>query len=66
MNNAVFEKLWKKSEKKDTLNLPQQQKQEKLFSVRTTKFFIENLLAIEMKKTQIYIKKPVYFGLSIL
>ena len=35
MNNAVFGKLWKMSEKKDTLNLPQQQKQEKLFSVRT-------------------------------
>ena len=27
----------------------------------TTKFFIENLFAIEMKKTQILINKPVYF-----
>ena len=32
----------------------------------TTKLFRENLLAIEMKKTQIYINKPVYLGLSIL
>ena len=31
-----------------------------------TKFFTENLLAIEMKKTQIYMNKPLYLGLSIL
>ena len=32
----------------------------------TTKFFTENLLAIEMRKTQILMNKPVYLGLSIL
>ena len=32
----------------------------------TTKFFSENLLAIEMRKTQIIMNKPVYLGLSIL
>ena len=33
----------------------------------TTKFFRENLLAIEMKKkTEIIINKPIYLGLSIL
>ena len=32
----------------------------------TTKFFIENLLAIEMKKTEIFMNKLVYLGLSIL
>ena len=31
-----------------------------------TKFFAENLLATEMKKTQITMNKPVYLGLSIL
>ena len=31
----------------------------------TTKFFTENLLAIEMKKTLILVNKPVYLGLSI-
>ena len=31
----------------------------------TTKYFTENLLPIEMKKTQILINKPVYLGLSI-
>ena len=32
----------------------------------TRKAFIETLLAIEMKKTQILMDKPVYVGLSIL
>ena len=32
----------------------------------TTKFFTENLLAIEMTKIQILMNKPVYSGLSIL
>ena len=32
----------------------------------TTKFFTENLLAIEMRKTQILTNKPVYLRLSIL
>ena len=29
-------------------------------------FFTENLLAIELRKTQILINKPVYLGLSVL
>ena len=32
----------------------------------TTKSFTENLLAIEMKKTEILMNKPVYLGLSVL
>ena len=32
----------------------------------TTKYFSENLLAIEMKKTKVKMNKPVYLGLSIL
>ena len=32
----------------------------------TQVFFSENLLAIEMRKTQILMNKPVYLGLSIL
>ena len=32
----------------------------------TTKFFSENLLALEMKKTEILMNKSVYLGLSIL
>ena len=33
---------------------------------QTANFFTEYLLAIEMKKTQILVNKPVYSGLSIL
>ena len=32
----------------------------------TTKWFSENLLAIEMKKSKVKMNKPVYLGLSIL
>ena len=32
----------------------------------STKFFTKNLLAIEMKKTEIFVNRPVYLGLSIL
>ena len=32
----------------------------------STKFFTENLLAVEMRKTQIFMNKPVYLSLSIL
>ena len=32
----------------------------------TTKWFSENLLTIEMKKTKVNINKPVYIGSSIL
>ena len=35
-------------------------------SYHTTKFFTENLLTIEMRKTQILMNKLVYLGLSIL
>ena len=32
----------------------------------TTKYFSENLLAIEMKKTKVKMNKPVYLGMSVL
>ena len=32
----------------------------------TTKWFSENLLAIEIKKTKVKMNKPLYLGLSIL
>ena len=32
----------------------------------TTKFFTEPLLSIEIKKTEMLMNKPVYFGISIL
>ena len=33
---------------------------------RTTKWFPENVLAVEMKKTKLKMNKPIYLGLSIL
>ena len=35
-------------------------------SYHTTKYFSENILAIEMKKMKIKMNKPVYLGMSIL
>ena len=32
----------------------------------TTKYFSENLMAIEMKKIKVKMNKPVYLGMSIL
>ena len=32
----------------------------------TTKYFSENLLAIDMKKTKVKVNKPIYLGMSIL
>ena len=32
----------------------------------TTKFFTENLSAIEIKNTQVYMNKPVYLRFSVL
>ena len=32
----------------------------------TTKYFSENLMAVEMKKTEVKMNKPVYLGMSIL
>ena len=31
----------------------------------TTKYFSENLMAIEMKKTKVKMNKPMYLGMSI-
>ena len=67
MNNAVFGKLWKMWENIEILNLQQQKGGEIiLLNYHTTKFFIENLLAIKMRKTQMLINKPAHLGLSIL
>ena len=32
----------------------------------TTKYFSENLLALEMKKTKVKMNTPIYLGMSIL
>ena len=70
MNNAVFgrtiENVWKHRDiklvttnKRRNLLLPEP-------NYHTRKWFSENLLAIEMKKTKVKMNKSIYLGLSIL
>ena len=70
MNNEVFRIAMENFRKHRDIKLVTTEKRKKyLVSVpdyQTTKFFTENLLAIEMKKTQIHMNKRVYLGLSIL
>ena len=67
MNNAVFgktvENVWKYRESKF---LTTERRRNYLVlepNYHTTKFFTENLLAIEMRKNQILMNKPVYLSL---
>ena len=60
MNNAVFGKTMENVRKHRNIKLLSEP------NYHTTKFFTENLLAIEMKKTQILMNEPVYLGFSIL
>ena len=70
MNNAAFEKGHRKFEKTQRYQICNNWKKKQLISIRTklsnNKIFSENLLAVEMRKTQTIISKPVYLGLSIL
>ena len=66
MNNAAIEKTMENVKKKtEILNLSQQ-KEEGTIWCHTTKFFAKYLLAIEMKKTEILLNKPVCLRPSIL
>ena len=69
MNNSIFAKSLENSKNIGTLNLQQQKKRNYLVpepNYHTSKIFTENLLVIEIRKTQILMNKPVYLGLSIL
>ena len=70
MYNAIFGKAMDNVRKhRDTKVVTTEKRINYLVSepnCHTTKFFIENLLAVEMRKTQILINQPVYLGLSIL
>ena len=64
-----MEKLWKTWEDRDIKLVTTEKRNNYLISERnhhTTIFFTENLLAIEMKKTQILMNKLVYLGLSMI
>ena len=70
MNNAVFVKTMENVRNHRNIKLVTTERRRNYLAsepnYHTTKFFTENLLAIEMKKTQITMNKPVYLGLSIL
>ena len=70
MNNSVFGKTMENvRQHRDNKLVTTERRRSYLVSepnFHTTKFFRENLLAIEMKKTEICMNKPVYLGLSIL
>ena len=70
MNNAVFGKTMENVRKHRDIKLVTTDKRRNQLvsepSYHTAKWFSENLLAIEMKRTKIKMNKLVYLGLSIL
>ena len=70
MNNAVFGKTMENLRKhRDIKLVTTDKRRNRLVSepnYHTAKWFSENLLAIEMKKTKVKMNKPIYLGLSIL
>ena len=70
MNNAVFGKTIENVRKHRDIKLVTTERRRNYLvsepNYHTRKFFTENLLAIEMKKTEILMNKPVCLGLSIL
>ena len=70
MNNAVFGKTMENVRKHRDIKLVTTEKRRNYLvsepNHHTTKFFTENLLAIEMKKTEILMNKLVHLRLPIL
>ena len=68
--NAVFGKIMSNVRKHRNVKLVTTERRRNYLvsepNYHTTNFFIENLLAIEMRKTQIVMNQLVYLGLSIL
>ena len=64
MNNAVFVKKMENVRKHRDIKLDTTEKRRNYLmsepNYHTTKFFTEHLLAMEMKKSQILMNKPVY------
>ena len=70
MNNSVIGKTMENVRKHKYVKLVSTERRRNYLvsepTYHSTKFFTENLLAIEMRKTQILMNKPVYLGLSAL
>ena len=69
-NNAVFRKTMENVRKHRDIKLVTTDKRRNQLAsepnYHTTKYFSENLMAAEMKKTEVKMNKPVYLGMSIL
>ena len=70
MNNSVFGKTMENVRKHRNIKLVTTNKRRNQLvselNYYTTKYFSENLLVIEMKKTKVKMNKPVTLGMSIL
>ena len=70
MNNAGFGKTMVNVRKHRDIKLVTTERKRNVLvsepNYHTTKFFKEDLLAIEMRKTEILMKKPINLGLSVL
>ena len=70
MNNAVFRKAMKNVRKDRSIKLAKTERKKNYLvskpNYHITKLFTEDLLAIEMRNTQILMNKPVCLGLSTL
>ena len=70
MNNAVFGKTMENVRKNRDIKLVTTDKRRNQLvsepNCHEIKWFSENLVAIEMKKTKVKMNKPIYLGLSIL
>ena len=70
INNAIFEKSLENVRKHRDIKLMRTERRSNHLvsqpNFHTARFFTENLLEIEMNKTEIHMRTPVYLGLSIL
>ena len=70
MNNPVFGKTTENMKKHRGIKLATTEKRKNYLvsepNCHRARFFTENLLTIEMRKTQLFINEPVFLGLSIL
>ena len=70
MNNSVFGKTMENVRKHRDIKLVTTDKRRNQLAsepnYHTTKYFSENLITIEMKKTKSKMNKPIYLGMSIL
>ena len=70
MNNAVFGKTMENVRKHRDIKLVTTDKRRNQLtsesSYHTPKYFPENLMVIEMKKTKVKMNKVIYHGMSIL